>query len=50
MSTELLKRTFDEVLGSAKQMQGEYIPQIEQKAQNLDMGQVMGLVKGGQPV
>jgi len=50
MSTELLKRTFDEVLGSAKQMQGEYIPQIEQKAQPLDMGQVMGMVKGGQPV
>lgn len=46
MSTELLKRTFNEVLGSAKQMQGEYIPQIEQKAQSLDMGQVMGLVKG----
>ncbi len=46
MSTELLKRTFDEVLGSAKQMQGDYIPQIEQKARSLDMGEVMGLVKG----
>src|SRR6056297_1751575 len=44
MSTELLKRTFDEVLGSAKQMQGDYIPQIEQKARSLDMGQVMGMV------
>ncbi|MBY6203481.1 DUF533 domain-containing protein [Halomonas denitrificans] len=46
MSTDLLKRTFEEVLGSAKQMQGEYVPQIEQKAQTLDMGEVMGLVKG----
>jgi uncharacterized protein (DUF697 family)/tellurite resistance protein len=47
MSTELLKSTFDEMLGSAKQKQGEFMPQIEQKAQNLDMSQVMGLVKGG---
>ncbi len=47
MSTELLKSTFDEMLGSAKQKQGEFMPQIEQKAQNLDMSQVMDLVKGG---
>ncbi len=46
MSTELLQRTYEEVLGSAKRMHGEYIPQIEQKAQTLDMGEVMGLVKG----
>lgn len=46
MSTELLKRTFDETLGSAKQLQDEYVPQIEQKARNLDMGSVMNLVKG----
>ncbi len=47
MSTELLKSTFNEMLGSAKQKQGEFMPQIEQKAQTLDMSQVMGLVKGG---
>ena len=47
MSTELLKSTFNEMLGSAKQKQGEFMPQIEHKAQNLDMGQVMSLVKGG---
>ena len=47
MSTELLKSTFNEMLGSAKQKQGEFMPQIEQKAQSLDMGQVMNLVKGG---
>jgi len=50
MSTELLKSTFNEMLGSAKQKQGEFMPQIEHKAQNLDMGQVMSLVKGGGPV
>ncbi|NBD94958.1 MAG: DUF533 domain-containing protein [Gammaproteobacteria bacterium] len=46
MSTELLKSTFNEMLGSAKEKQGEFMPQIEQKAQSLDMSQVMGLVKG----
>jgi len=46
MSTELLKSTFNEMLGSAKQKQGEFLPQIEQKAKSLDMGQIMGLVKG----
>lgn len=46
MSTELLKSTFNEMLGSAKQKQGEFMPQIEQRAQSLDMGQIMGLVKG----
>ncbi len=46
MSTDLLKRTFDETLGSARQLQQEYVPRIEQKAQTLDMNQVMGLVKG----
>lgn len=47
MSTELLKSSFDDLLGKAKEKQGEYVPQIEHKAQNLDMSQVMGLVKGG---
>jgi uncharacterized protein (DUF697 family)/tellurite resistance protein len=47
MSTELLKSTFNDMLGSAKEKQAEFVPQIEQKAQNLDMSQVMGLVKGG---
>lgn len=46
MSTELLRTTFQETLGPAKQMQQEYLPQIEQKAQTLDMGQVMGMVRG----
>ncbi|MGK7295399.1 MAG: YcjF family protein [Candidatus Wenzhouxiangella sp. M2_3B_020] len=47
MSTDLLRETYQEVLGSAKRMQGDYMPQIEQKAQSLDMGEVIGLVKGG---
>jgi uncharacterized protein (DUF697 family) len=46
MSTALLQETFRDLLGPAKQMQQQYLPQIEQKAQSLDMGQVMNLVRG----
>lgn len=46
MSTALLRETFQSLLGPAKQMQQQYLPQIEQKAQSLDMGQVMNLVRG----
>lgn len=46
MSTALLRETFQSLLGPAKQLQQQYIPQIEQRAQSLDMGQVMNLVRG----
>jgi uncharacterized protein (DUF697 family)/tellurite resistance protein len=46
MNTALLQETFQSLLGPAKQMQQQYLPQIEQKAQSLDMGQVMNLVRG----
>ena len=47
MSTELLKQTFQDLLGPAKQMQAQYLPQIQQKAASLDAGQVMQMVRGG---
>ncbi|MCP5268955.1 MAG: DUF533 domain-containing protein [Zoogloeaceae bacterium] len=46
MSTELLRDTFQNLLGPAKAMQTQYLPQIQQKASTLDMGQVMSLIKG----
>lgn len=46
MSTALLQETFQSLLAPAKQLQQQYLPQIEQKAQSLDMGQVMNLVRG----
>ena len=46
MSTDLLKQTFQDLLGPAKQMQAQYLPQIQQKAATLDAGQVMALVRG----
>ncbi len=46
MSTALLQETFQSLLAPAKQLQQQYLPQIEQKAQSLDMGQVMNLMRG----
>ena len=46
MSTALLQETFQSLLTPAKQLQQQYLPQIEQKAQSLDLGQVMSLVRG----
>ena len=47
MDTAMLKDTFQNLLGPAKQMQNQYLPQIRQKAETLDMGQVMTMVRGG---
>lgn len=46
MSTDLLKQTFQDLLGPAKQMQAQYLPQIQQKAATLDAGQIMQMIKG----
>jgi len=47
MSTQLLKQTFDEQFSSAKELQSQYAPQISQRAQTLDMGEVLAMTKGG---
>jgi hypothetical protein len=45
MSTEMLRDTFQGLLGPAKQMQTQYLPQIRQKAETLDAGQVMAMIR-----
>lgn len=45
MSTALLRETFQDLLGPAKQLQTQYLPQIQQKAATLDAGQVMALMR-----
>lgn len=45
MSTALLKDTFNGLLGPAKELQGRYLPEIQQKAATLDMNQVIGMVR-----
>jgi uncharacterized protein (DUF697 family) len=46
MSTELLRDTFQNLLGPAKEMQARYLPQIQERAGSLDAGQVMAMVRG----
>ncbi len=46
MNTTVLRDTFQNLLGPAKQMQTQYLPQIRQQADTLDMGRVMALVRG----
>ena len=45
MSTAVLKDTFQQLLAPAKQLQQQYLPQIEQRARTLDATQVMNLVR-----
>ena len=45
MSTAVLKDTFQNLLGPAKQLQTQYLPQIQQQAGTLDMGQVIAMVR-----
>jgi len=46
MNTAMLSDAFQNLLGPAKQMQAQYLPQIQQKAATLDAGQVMALMCG----
>jgi uncharacterized protein (DUF697 family)/tellurite resistance protein len=46
MNTALLRDTFQNLLGPAKQMQTQYLPQIQQKASTLDATQIMAMVRG----
>jgi uncharacterized protein (DUF697 family)/tellurite resistance protein len=45
MNTALLQQTYQSLLGQATQMQGQFAGQIQQKAQSLDVAQVMNMVK-----
>ena len=47
MSTALLKETFQGLLVPAKQIQTQYLPQIQQTASTLDAGKVLAMVRGG---
>jgi uncharacterized protein (DUF697 family)/tellurite resistance protein len=47
MNTALLQKTFSELLSPAKQMQAQYLPQIQAQAANLDAGKIMGMLRKG---
>jgi uncharacterized protein (DUF697 family)/uncharacterized tellurite resistance protein B-like protein len=46
MNTAVLQSTFNELLGPAKQMQAQYLPEIQAKAKTLDAGKIMEMVRG----
>lgn len=46
MNATLLQESFQNLLGPAKEMQARFLPQIQQKAGSLDMGQIMTMVRG----
>lgn len=46
MNSAMLRDTFQNLLAPAKQMQAQYLPQIRQQAETLDMGRVMAMVRG----
>ena len=46
MDPAVLRDTFQNLLGPARQMQTQYLPQIQQQAATLDMGQVMAKLRG----
>lgn len=51
MSTDLLKQTFTELIEPAKNLQAQYLPQIQEKARSLDATTIMSMVKGtGSPI
>ena len=45
MSAAMLRDTFQNLLEPAKQMQAQYLPQIRQQAETLDMGRVLAMVR-----
>jgi uncharacterized protein (DUF697 family)/tellurite resistance protein len=46
MSPAMLRDSFQNLLEPAKQMQAQYLPQIRQQAESLDMGRVLAMVRG----
>lgn len=45
MDSAVLRDTYQNLLGPAKQLQTQYLPQIRQTASSLDAGQIMALVR-----
>ena len=46
MDTAMLRETFQNLLAPAKQLQTQYLPQIQHKAATLDAGQILAMVRG----
>jgi uncharacterized protein (DUF697 family)/tellurite resistance protein len=44
-STDMLRSAYQDLLGQGKELQARYLPQIQQKAGTLDLGQVMAAAR-----
>lgn len=49
MSTALLRQSFQDLLGPAKSLQANYLPQMQETARGLDAAKVMAMVQGARP-
>ncbi len=47
LSTQMLRDSYAAVLGEAQQLQGRYLPAMQQQARSLDAGKVLAMVRGG---
>ena len=45
MSTDTLKQTFEQLMAPAKELQTKYLPQIQEKARSVNIGDVMAMIK-----
>jgi hypothetical protein len=47
MNTGVLRDTFQNLLKPAKELQTQYLQQMRQQAETIDMNRVMGMIRGG---
>jgi uncharacterized protein (DUF697 family)/tellurite resistance protein len=47
LSTQMLRDSYAGILGEAQQLQGRYLPAMQQQARTLDAGKVLAMVRGG---
>lgn len=47
LSTDMLREAFQQMLGQAKALRGNYLPQMQEQARSLTPARVMELVRGG---
>lgn len=46
MGADLLRQTYQELLGPAKSLQQQYLPAMRQQAAGLDAGKVLAMIRG----
>ena len=45
MNTQMLKDAYTSMVGQARGLQAQYMPQIEQQAKTVDLGKVVQMVR-----